>query len=75
MGTCGGVDVAPTCTGSPLAIDLFSVDSIELHAKSMSILISDLSLIKDIFHNLWQISTEKTFQADLYLTIYLEKLL
>jgi hypothetical protein len=27
MGTCGGVDVAPTCTGSPLAIDLFSVDS------------------------------------------------
>ena len=36
---------------------------------------SDLSLIKDIFHKLWQIITERTFQAGLYLTLYLEKLL
>ena len=61
--------------GPPFAVDLFPVDSTDLHAKSMSILISDLSFIKDIFHKLWQIYVERTFQAGLYLTLYLEKLL
>ncbi len=52
----------------------FLADSTELHAKSMSMVISDLSLINDILHKLWQINTERTFQTGLYLTLYLEKL-